>query len=186
MCCYWVKAGRIRSQTSICNRNVIFRYNFWKKVDSCQCVLASVLTPWVCFLVQYIIISSLLNPAPLMMFDYKFPDWSIMVGYIIGFSSFIWIPVYMVYKLVWTPGSLKQVRTGKCFIKTLHVYTTVLLCPGFWLVSVVECWFHAMTFDLWPLPPGCWFCSQRLAVCLRPERTLHDIHTDTLGLTPVP
>ncbi|KAF7687699.1 hypothetical protein HF521_014927 [Silurus meridionalis] len=82
----------------------------------------------------YIIISSLLNPAPLVMFDYTFPDWSVTVGYIIGASSFIWIPVYMVYKLVWTPGSLKQ----------------------------------------------------RLAVCLRPERTLPDIHTDTLGLTPVP
>ncbi|KAL7836221.1 hypothetical protein AOLI_G00275050 [Acnodon oligacanthus] len=82
----------------------------------------------------YIIISSLLNPSPLTLFDYRFPDWSITVGYIIGISSFMWIPIYMVYKLVWTPGSLKQ----------------------------------------------------RLAVCLRPERTLPDIHTDTLGLTPVP
>uniref|UniRef100_A0AAY4BIA7 Transporter n=1 Tax=Denticeps clupeoides TaxID=299321 RepID=A0AAY4BIA7_9TELE len=58
----------------------------------------------------YIIISSLLNPQPLTLFDYKYPDWSITVGYIIGASSFMWIPVYMVYKLVWTPGSLKQVR----------------------------------------------------------------------------
>uniref|UniRef100_A0A8C1DNW0 Transporter n=1 Tax=Cyprinus carpio carpio TaxID=630221 RepID=A0A8C1DNW0_CYPCA len=58
----------------------------------------------------YIIISSLLNPQPLTLFDYEFPDWSITVGYIIGASSFMWIPIYMVYKLVWTPGSLKQVR----------------------------------------------------------------------------
>ncbi|RXN30850.1 sodium-dependent serotonin transporter-like protein [Labeo rohita] len=56
----------------------------------------------------YIIISSLLNPQPLSLFDYEFPDWSITVGYIIGASSFMWIPIYMVYKLVWTPGSLKQ------------------------------------------------------------------------------
>ncbi|KAI2664878.1 Sodium-dependent serotonin transporter [Labeo rohita] len=82
----------------------------------------------------YIIISSLLNPQPLSLFDYEFPDWSITVGYIIGASSFMWIPIYMVYKLVWTPGSLKQ----------------------------------------------------RLAVCLRPERTLPDIHTDSMGLSPVP
>uniref|UniRef100_A0A8C2FQ56 Transporter n=1 Tax=Cyprinus carpio TaxID=7962 RepID=A0A8C2FQ56_CYPCA len=58
----------------------------------------------------YIIISSLLNPQPLSLFDYKYPDWSMTVGYIIGASSFMWIPIYMVYKLVWTPGSLKQVR----------------------------------------------------------------------------
>uniref|UniRef100_A0A4W6GCB5 Transporter n=1 Tax=Lates calcarifer TaxID=8187 RepID=A0A4W6GCB5_LATCA len=57
----------------------------------------------------YIIVSSLLKAPPLALFDYKYPDWSITVGYIIGFSSFMWIPIYMVYKLVWTPGSLKQV-----------------------------------------------------------------------------
>ncbi|XP_051981386.1 sodium-dependent serotonin transporter-like [Xyrauchen texanus] len=82
----------------------------------------------------YIIISSLLNPQPLTLFDYEFPDWSMKVGYIIAASSFIWIPVYMVYKFVWTPGSLKQ----------------------------------------------------RLAVCLRPERTLPDTHPDSMGLSPVP
>ncbi|TKS78723.1 Sodium-dependent serotonin transporter [Collichthys lucidus] len=82
----------------------------------------------------YIIVSSLLKAPPLTLFDYKYPDWSITVGYIIGFSSFMWIPIYMVYKLVWTPGSLKQ----------------------------------------------------RLAVCLRPERTIPDIHADTLNMATVP
>lgn len=33
------------------------------------------------------------------------------MGFLIGASSFICIPLYMVYKLVWTPGSLKQVRS---------------------------------------------------------------------------
>lgn len=58
---------------------------------------------------QYIIVSSLLKTPPLTLFDYKYPDWSITVGYFVGLSSFMWIPIYMVYKLVWTPGSLKQV-----------------------------------------------------------------------------
>ena len=53
--------------------------------------------------------SSLVRPQPLTLFEYKYPDWSIMVGYMVGLSSFMWIPIYMVYKLVWTPGSLKQV-----------------------------------------------------------------------------
>uniref|UniRef100_A0AAQ4QYM8 Transporter n=1 Tax=Gasterosteus aculeatus aculeatus TaxID=481459 RepID=A0AAQ4QYM8_GASAC len=82
----------------------------------------------------YIIVSSLLKGPPLTLFDYKYPDWSITVGYIIGLSSFIWIPIYMVYKLVWTPGSLKQ----------------------------------------------------RLAVCLRPERTIPDIHAESLNMATVP
>uniref|UniRef100_A0A674PLJ7 Transporter n=1 Tax=Takifugu rubripes TaxID=31033 RepID=A0A674PLJ7_TAKRU len=60
----------------------------------------------------FIIISSLLKVPQLTLFDYKYPDWSITVGYLIGFSSFMWIPIYMVYKLVWTPGSLKQVSVG--------------------------------------------------------------------------
>uniref|UniRef100_A0A3Q2UHI0 Transporter n=1 Tax=Fundulus heteroclitus TaxID=8078 RepID=A0A3Q2UHI0_FUNHE len=85
------------------------------------------------FLQNYIIVSSLLKTPPLTLFDYKYPDWSITVGYIIGLSSFMWIPIYMVYKLVWTPGSLKQ----------------------------------------------------RLAVCLRPERTIPDIHPDSLNMAAV-
>uniref|UniRef100_A0A8C3IC38 Transporter n=1 Tax=Chrysemys picta bellii TaxID=8478 RepID=A0A8C3IC38_CHRPI len=58
----------------------------------------------------FIIVSSLLDQPPLMLFDYRYPEWSMSVGYLIGASSFICIPFYMVYKLVWTPGSLKQVR----------------------------------------------------------------------------
>uniref|UniRef100_A0A8C0HCA5 Transporter n=1 Tax=Chelonoidis abingdonii TaxID=106734 RepID=A0A8C0HCA5_CHEAB len=57
----------------------------------------------------FIIVSSLLDQPLLMLFDYRYPEWSISVGYLIGASSFICIPFYMVYKLVWTPGSLKQV-----------------------------------------------------------------------------
>uniref|UniRef100_A0A8B9M3L9 Transporter n=1 Tax=Accipiter nisus TaxID=211598 RepID=A0A8B9M3L9_9AVES len=59
-------------------------------------------------LLAFIVISSLLDQPPLMLFDYQYPEWSISVGYLIEASSFICIPFYMVYKLVWTPGSLKQ------------------------------------------------------------------------------
>ncbi|XP_009332706.1 PREDICTED: sodium-dependent serotonin transporter-like [Pygoscelis adeliae] len=59
-------------------------------------------------LLGFIVVSSLLDQPPLTLFDYQYPQWSISVGYLIGASSFICIPFYMVYKLVWTPGSLKQ------------------------------------------------------------------------------
>uniref|UniRef100_A0A8C8S4Q4 Transporter n=1 Tax=Pelusios castaneus TaxID=367368 RepID=A0A8C8S4Q4_9SAUR len=71
---------------------------------------------------------------PLILFDYHYPEWSISVGYLIGASSFICIPLYMVYKLVWTPGSLKQ----------------------------------------------------RLAVCIRPEKTIQDQQADSVCMSLVP
>ncbi|XP_015746375.1 sodium-dependent serotonin transporter-like [Python bivittatus] len=61
----------------------------------------------------FILISSLLDQPPLVLFDYKYPAWSIQLGHLIGMSSFLCIPAYMVYKLVWTPGSLKQ-RLALC------------------------------------------------------------------------
>ncbi|KAH0625658.1 hypothetical protein JD844_015252 [Phrynosoma platyrhinos] len=62
---------------------------------------------------QFIIASSLSNPLPLTLFEYRYPDWSISVGYLIGASSFLCIPLYMAYKLLGTPGSLKQ-EEGPC------------------------------------------------------------------------
>ncbi|XP_036616642.1 sodium-dependent serotonin transporter-like [Trichosurus vulpecula] len=56
----------------------------------------------------FIIISSLLDQSPLVLFNYHYPDWSISIGHLIGASSCVCIPIYMVYKLIWTPGSLKQ------------------------------------------------------------------------------
>uniref|UniRef100_A0A674MI44 Transporter n=1 Tax=Takifugu rubripes TaxID=31033 RepID=A0A674MI44_TAKRU len=106
----------------------------------------------------FIIISSLLKVPQLTLFDYKYPDWSITVGYLIGFSSFMWIPIYMVYKLVWTPGSLKQVSVRKEGRRLEQVVT--LVSP--------------------------WCSPQRLAVCLRPERTIPELHADSLHMTTMP
>ncbi|XP_054851861.1 sodium-dependent serotonin transporter-like [Eublepharis macularius] len=80
----------------------------------------------------FIIISSLLDQPPLTLFDYQYPAWSISAGHLIGASSFLCIPVYMAYKLVWTPGSLKQ----------------------------------------------------RLAVCLRPEKSKGELPLETVGVAP--
>uniref|UniRef100_H0ZAY0 Transporter n=1 Tax=Taeniopygia guttata TaxID=59729 RepID=H0ZAY0_TAEGU len=53
------------------------------------------------------------DKPPLTLFEHQYPEWSTSVGFLIGASSFICIPLYMVYKLVWTPGSLKQ-RLAVC------------------------------------------------------------------------
>ncbi|XP_021268742.1 sodium-dependent serotonin transporter-like [Numida meleagris] len=84
-------------------------------------------------LLAFIVASSLLEQPPLALFGYQYPAWSTSLGHLVGASSFICIPVYMVYKLVWTPGSLKQ----------------------------------------------------RLAVCIRPEKTARDPQAETVGMEPV-
>ncbi|KAJ7309106.1 hypothetical protein JRQ81_008436 [Phrynocephalus forsythii] len=56
----------------------------------------------------FIICSFLSSPPALRLFDYDYPYWTMVLGYCIGTSSFICIPAYMVYRLVSTPGTLKE------------------------------------------------------------------------------
>ncbi|MEE6468581.1 hypothetical protein FKM82_008321 [Ascaphus truei] len=56
----------------------------------------------------FIICSFISSPPDLRLFDYKYPYWTTVLGYCIGLSSFICVPVYMVYRLASTPGSLKE------------------------------------------------------------------------------
>uniref|UniRef100_A0A8C1HS06 Transporter n=1 Tax=Cyprinus carpio carpio TaxID=630221 RepID=A0A8C1HS06_CYPCA len=92
---------------------------------------------WVAISPAFLAVSlnkDVLTVCPLSLFDYKYPDWSMTVGYIIGASSFMWIPIYMVYKLVWTPGSLKQVRHKFSLISFAHRW---ILCSE-WVPSERE------------------------------------------------
>uniref|UniRef100_A0A8D0TAI5 Transporter n=1 Tax=Sus scrofa TaxID=9823 RepID=A0A8D0TAI5_PIG len=56
----------------------------------------------------FIICSFLMSPPQLWLFQYNYPQWSIILGYCIGTSSFICIPTYITYRLIITPGTLKE------------------------------------------------------------------------------
>ncbi|KAF6111496.1 hypothetical protein HJG60_017627 [Phyllostomus discolor] len=56
----------------------------------------------------FIICSFLISPPHLQLFTYTYPYWSVILGYCIGTSSFICIPTYITYRLVITPGTLKE------------------------------------------------------------------------------
>lgn len=60
-----------------------------------------------CFLL-FIIISFLAFPPDVKLFDYSYPPWTTVLGYCIGVSSFICVPVYMVYHLLNAKGTFKQ------------------------------------------------------------------------------
>ncbi|XP_036906808.1 sodium-dependent serotonin transporter-like [Sturnira hondurensis] len=57
---------------------------------------------------MFIICSFLVSPPQLQLFEYTYPYWSVILGYCIGASSFICIPTYIIYRLVITPGTLKE------------------------------------------------------------------------------
>ncbi|KAL1780157.1 hypothetical protein HispidOSU_028284 [Sigmodon hispidus] len=56
----------------------------------------------------FIICSFLMSPPQLRLFQYNYPHWSIILGYCIGTSSIICIPMYIIYRLISTPGTLKE------------------------------------------------------------------------------
>uniref|UniRef100_A0A674NHW6 Transporter n=1 Tax=Takifugu rubripes TaxID=31033 RepID=A0A674NHW6_TAKRU len=61
-----------------------------------------------CFLL-FIIISFLAFPPEVRLFSYHYPLWTTALGYCIGVSSFICVPTYMIYCLIVTKGTFKQV-----------------------------------------------------------------------------
>uniref|UniRef100_A0AAY4EUP6 Transporter n=1 Tax=Denticeps clupeoides TaxID=299321 RepID=A0AAY4EUP6_9TELE len=65
-----------------------------------------------CFLL-FIIGSFLAFPPEVKLFDYQYPFWTTVLGYCIGVSSFICVPSYMVYHLLTTKGTFKQVRATR-------------------------------------------------------------------------
>lgn len=73
-----------------------------------------------CSLFQAIFIFSLLNHKEMLGTEYKYPEWSLYVGYAMTASSILCIPVYIVYKFAITPGGVVQVSTE---LKTPVEYT---------------------------------------------------------------
>ncbi|TNN60201.1 Sodium-dependent serotonin transporter [Liparis tanakae] len=69
----------------------------------CVCFLGSLST-----LTYFIIISFLAFPPEVRLFDYQYPPWTTALGYSIGVSSFICVPVYMVYHLLRAKGTFKE------------------------------------------------------------------------------
>lgn len=61
------------------------------------------------FLLQVILIFSIIQFKPARYEDYVFPPWAQGVGWVIALASIIWIPLGVVHTLWVLPGSLMQV-----------------------------------------------------------------------------
>uniref|UniRef100_A0A8C9SR37 Transporter n=1 Tax=Scleropages formosus TaxID=113540 RepID=A0A8C9SR37_SCLFO len=65
-----------------------------------------------CFLL-FILGSFLASPLEIKLFGYLYPPWSAILGYIIGASPLICVPCYMVYYLLSTRGTFRQVSESR-------------------------------------------------------------------------
>lgn len=56
-----------------------------------------------------IFVFSLLGIEDMLGEEYKYPDWSITLGWVLTLSSILCIPIYIIYKILITPGNFKHV-----------------------------------------------------------------------------
>lgn len=56
-----------------------------------------------------IFIFSLLGYEEMLGEEYEYPEWSIALGWTLTLSSTLCIPIYIVYKILITPGTIQQV-----------------------------------------------------------------------------
>ncbi|XP_023233046.1 sodium-dependent noradrenaline transporter-like [Centruroides sculpturatus] len=52
-----------------------------------------------------VIISAIVDETPLEYHNYRFPKWSVALGWGFGLSSVAVIPIIAIFKLLFTPGS---------------------------------------------------------------------------------
>merc|ERR1711915_898088 len=57
----------------------------------------------------FIFIFYFVKYTPITMGDYQYPGWGEALGFLISLSSMIWVPGYMVYYFIATPGSWREV-----------------------------------------------------------------------------
>ena len=51
--------------------------------------------------------------------DYQYPKWVEAIGICISLTSMLWIPVYAVYYIITTPGTLKEVKGDRFLVNQI-------------------------------------------------------------------
>jgi len=57
----------------------------------------------------FIFIFYFVKYTPIKLADYEYPPWGEALGFMISLSSMIWVPGYMIYYFITTPGTWKEV-----------------------------------------------------------------------------
>jgi len=81
-----------------------FRINPW--IGWCWCFFAPIFCLFI-FVFQFVTYS------PLSYDNYKYPDWGQVIGWLLTLSSLSLIPAVMIYKLIKTTGTMKEVNISR-------------------------------------------------------------------------
>lgn len=57
------------------------------------------------FFVQFILIFTVIQYKPITYNDYVYPDWSLVIGFLMALSSVICIPAYALFKIAVSDGT---------------------------------------------------------------------------------
>lgn len=63
-----------------------------------------------------IFIFSLLGYEEMLGGEYEYPEWSTPLGWALTLSSILCIPIYIIYKILITPGNFKHVSIPSCLL----------------------------------------------------------------------
>ena len=97
---------------------------------------------------QFLLVMMVLQSSTQMTYgDYIFPEWSVFLGWVIAAIPFIPIPVFIVFKLSRTRGSIKAVSAFRQFKLTLQcqwgryevIYIIAIYPPYISTISVWSC-----------------------------------------------
>lgn len=66
-----------------------------------------------------ICIFSLLGYEEMLGEEYEYPEWSIALGWTLTLSSTLCIPIYIIYKVLITPGNFEHVSLSTAFISPI-------------------------------------------------------------------
>uniref|UniRef100_A0A673B703 Transporter n=1 Tax=Sphaeramia orbicularis TaxID=375764 RepID=A0A673B703_9TELE len=99
---------------------------------------------WVAICPCFLLVSFLAFPPEVKLFHYQYPQWTTVLGYCIGVSSFVCVPAYMIYHLLNAKGTFRQVPC-------LHSISLLPHNQSFCLFSELHSW--SVYFTQIPLSP---------------------------------
>lgn len=73
----------------------------------------SILIKLLILILQFIFIFQFVTYSPLSYDNYKYPDWGQVIGWLLTLSSLSLIPAVMIFKLIKTTGTMKEVNISR-------------------------------------------------------------------------
>ena len=101
--------GRSFHKFAAAYSNIMLKYACALVLTTEAYTFPSILIKFLILILQFIFIFQFVTYSPLSYDEYKYPDWGQAVGWLLTLSSLSLIPAVMIYKLINTTGTIKEV-----------------------------------------------------------------------------